>query len=211
MSYSINLYNPALRKRKALFSALYMAQGLLIVFVGILALYAYTIDMEESLRRQEAEMGKVFNDSQSQFNLLASNLTGKTKKRNLSPEIATQESRLRNRRQLFLVLSGGISHNHGYSTYLRAFARQNLEGLWLTGFSIEGPGESLKIRGRTLHAELIPRYINRLSHESALHGQHFATLDMTRGTTGTAAPEGEPARQQTIDFTLTSMEGAKPE
>ena len=206
MNHSINLYNPALRRRKSLLSATNMVQGLLIVLAGILALYAYTTHVEESLRVQQANLEQVFNNDQAQFNHLATLLSSKATNQSTSAEIQALEQQLQNRHQLFAAISGALSGNHGYSQYLRAFARQNVEGLWLTAFSIDARGEHMQIHGRTLHAELIPIYLQRLSQEPILQGKHFAALELR-----TSAAETSNADQhEIIDFTLHSTEGDKP-
>ena len=54
---------------------------------------------------------------------------------------------------------GAFGNQQGFAEYLRAFSRQSVNGLWLTGFTIAGSGE-LEIRGRVLEpgsrAELYP-------------------------------------------------------
>ncbi len=204
MSRSINLYNPALRKRKLLFSALHMVQGLLLVFVGTLLLYAYIIRMEKDLITQEADLEAAFKGEQVQADRLASELRIKAASHVVPGDLQTREHQLQNHRALFLAISEGIARQHGYAQYLRAFARQNVEGLWLTGFSIDARGDHIRIHGRTLHAELIPRYLTRLSQEPALQGKHFAALDI-RPTVGNTAPD----QVHTVDFDLDSLEGEK--
>ncbi len=213
MNRSINLYNPALRKREPLFSALQMVQGLLLVLVGTLVLYGYTTHIEEGLRLQEAEIERIASDGQAQSNRLATALAARTAKRNLPTDIQTLEQRLHDRRQLFSALSGELSHGHGYSQYLRAFARQNVDGLWLTAFSIDTRGVHLQIHGRALRAALIPHYLKRLGQEPALQGKHFAALEIQHsiGTTTTSTTDTTTTPdQQPIDFTLHSVEGDKP-
>ena len=44
--------------------------------------------------------------------------------------------------------SGGIGNTKGYSEYFRAFARQSVSGLWLTGFDINGDGAQMTLQVR---------------------------------------------------------------
>ena len=50
----------------------------------------------------------------------------------------------------------------GYAAFMRAFAKQSLDGLWLTSFSFDSSTEKLNINGRTLQADLVPEYISTL-------------------------------------------------
>ena len=102
------------------------------------------------------------------------------------PKLRRLENELKIAREAMAALKGGAFGNQrGFAEYLRAFSRQSLSGLWLTGFSIAGSGE-LEIRGRVLSPDLVPSYIQRLNREQVLAGRSFARLEMSR-------PKPEPA------------------
>ncbi|CAK0745247.1 conserved hypothetical protein [Gammaproteobacteria bacterium] len=206
MNNSINLYNPAFRKRKSLLSAFQMITGLFLVIVGIFAFYIYTLKIENNLRQQEIEFKTTLDNQQAQVNILVANLASRKATANLSNEIMERDRQLRNRRQLFLTLSEGLSHRHGYSRYLRAFARQSLEGLWITAFSIEGLEERLWIRGRALLPALIPRYLKRLGQESDLRGRNFAALKIAQVVNNSSTTKASLGGSSVIEFTITSVE-----
>jgi hypothetical protein len=80
-------------------------------------------------------------------------------------------------REIAKVLKGGdLGDTSGYSDYLRAMARQIVDGVWIRRFDIAGAGRHFTIEGSTLRADLIPQYIKRLSSEDAMRGRQFATL-----------------------------------
>ena len=61
-----------------------------------------------------------------------------------------------------------------------ALARQSTSGLWLTGLTMPGAGESLVLAGRTHSPELVPGYLQRLSGERTLAGLQFEIFQMAR-------------------------------
>jgi hypothetical protein len=98
--------------------------------------------------------------------------------------------------------SGVIGNTMGYSKYMQAFARQVVNGLWLTGFSVEADGVQMSISGGALSPELVPGYILRLNNENIMRGKTFASLQMQ-------LPKEESGktsnRQQYLEFELKSV------
>ncbi|MDP1765403.1 MAG: PilN domain-containing protein, partial [Methylotenera sp.] len=79
-----------------------------------------------------------------------------------------------------------------YAALMRAFAKQSIDGLWLTSFSVDSRSEQLNINGRTLQGDLVPEYISRLGNEPALKGKLFAALNMSLPKTDTSANSTAP-------------------
>jgi hypothetical protein len=96
---------------------------------------------------------------------------------------------------------------------MRAFAKQSLNGLWLTSFSIDSRSEQLNISGRTLQSELVPEFIARLSNEPALKGKLFSALNMSlpkvtgmvNATTNISAPVAASANTSGIKNGVSSL------
>ncbi|MBM2830835.1 MAG: biosis protein MshI [Gammaproteobacteria bacterium] len=68
----------------------------------------------------------------------------------------------------------------GFSSYLEAFARQHVDGTWLTRVSITGGGTVLGLEGKTLSSELVPIYIQQLAEEKTLSGSSFNVMELHR-------------------------------
>jgi hypothetical protein len=81
---------------------------------------------------------------------------------------------------------------------MRAFARQNLSGVWLTGFTIGADGGEMTISGRALNPDLVPAYIARLNKEPLLQGRKFAQFAVKQTAGEPAAPvaAGAPSRPE---------------
>ena len=54
---------------------------------------------------------------------------------------------------------------------MSAFARQSINGLWITGLVLDN--QQVALRGRALNPDLIPAYVTRLNKEPALQGRSF--------------------------------------
>src|SRR5262245_11909716 len=128
----------------------------------------------------------------------------------LEAETTALEAELKQAREAMDALKGSaIGNQQGFAEYLRAFSRQSVPGLWLTGLTIGG-GE-MEIRGRTVSAELVPGYVQRLNREKTLAGRSFARLEMSQ-------PKAEPEKGKDgrtgprvaryLDFSLATAEPA---
>lgn len=106
----------------------------------------------------------------------------------LISELERAEGMLRRRGDIARLLeSGAVGNTGGFAEYLRGFARQVPEGLWLTAFTIKSGGSDMEIRGSMLDPVVLPEYIRRLGTEKVFQGRSFASLTMNR-----AAPSAPP-------------------
>ena len=79
-----------------------------------------------------------------------------------------------------------VSNVEGFSPHMLGFARQHVEGLWLTGFALEAGGDVVTLEGRALRAELVPRFIGQLGGEDSYRGMQFRSFDVQRTEDGSA-------------------------
>jgi hypothetical protein len=112
----------------------------------------------------------------------------------LIADLENAEAVLRRRGEIASLLeSGAIGSTVGFADYLRGFARQTSESLWLTGFTIASGGNDMEIRGSMINPGALPDYIRRLGAEKAFHGRNFASLVMNRADPAPAAGAAKPA------------------
>jgi hypothetical protein len=108
-----------------------------------------------------------------------------------------------------IIGSGALGDTRGVSDYFRAFARQSLEGLWLTGFSIHDAGADIVVQGRTLEADLVPIYLQGLRRENALRGHGFAAVSVFQPPP-VAGADGKSQEARFLEFRLaTSAQDAE--
>jgi hypothetical protein len=220
VSQQINLFNPIFLKQKKLFSAVTMAQGLGLILLGSLAMAGYARFQLSSLTEEAAAMSTQLKSTKAQAAQVAANYAPRQKSASIDEEITQAEAELAYQRQAVdVVQKGGLGNTTGYSEYMGAFSRQIVSGLWVTGFQINGAGNEIELRGRSLQPELVPAYISRLRQEPAMKGKSFSTLAMqvpeidlpaasgaAAANAAAAAPKRGPAGY--IEFSLRSTDAA---
>jgi hypothetical protein len=211
VSQQINLFNPIFLKQKKIFTALPMAEALGVIVAGALLLNWYAAQRVADLQR-EADEGKALLAVREQRLVKANaQFAPRAKDSRLETELAEAQAELKALHDVSSVLQGGaLGNTAGYAEYFRAFSRQNVSGLWLTGVTISGAGNDIGVQGRAMQATLIPNYIARLTGERVMHGKSFASLDIGRPAAAQpvqAAPQSSaPAVATTAPFVEFSLQ-----
>jgi hypothetical protein len=208
MTQNINLLSSGLSKPQVGLSLATLVSCLGLALVALFAAQFILQYQVSSLTAQLRSMQDSIKDQRGQAEKLTGLAAARKPDPQLEAEIAKLDSELRQAHEAMSALKGGTFGNQeGFAEYMRAFARQSVDGLWLTGFDITGGGE-LEMRGRVLRPDLVPNYLQRLSREEVLAGRSFARFEMNRPV----EPAGEkkaaaPARF--LEFHLATREAAK--
>jgi hypothetical protein len=180
MSQNINLVNPAFRKQRQVVTLASVAQCLGITVAALAGYHYYLHQQVNGLGAELQSAEGLLKSQRGYMERLKGKAAAPKPDAQLDAAIARYEEELKSARQAMAALKGGAFGNQqGFAEYLRAFSRQSMNGLWLTGFTISGSGE-IEIRGRALSPELVPSYIQRLNKEQVLAGRSFARLEMNR-------------------------------
>lgn len=239
MSQQINLLNPALIKQKDFLNPNNIVMTLGVLSVLMLGYYGYAQKQLSLLGTQRTQVAEALSATQAQLKQKALLHTPRAPDKTLLEQITQLEQKEIMQQQILRTVDqSSATPEKGYAALMRAFARQSLDGLWLTSFSFDSQTERLNISGRTLQAALVPEYIAHLGNEPALKGKLFSALNMhlpkadaassnpatpmaTQVSTtnnGTSAAPASAARQalepQYIEFALqstdeTSVSGAE--
>jgi hypothetical protein len=210
VSQQINLFNPIFLKQKKYFSAVTMAQALGLIMLGVAALSAYAGYRLFELKKEAAATTAQLAQTQAQLEKLKATFAPRQRSQTLEAEIGKAEAELTTKNQALETLQNGeLGNTAGYSEYLRAFARQIVPGIWLTGFTIHAAGKDIAIRGRATQPEMVPNYLGRLKRETTMQGKSFSTFEMHRpageqakaGNGASAAPAAAPGF---VEFRLSS-------
>lgn len=179
MSQQINLFNPIFLKQRKHFSAVAMMQALALLVLGSLLVSAYATFQVSVLTKEAALSASQLQTAQAQLAKVRAEYGPRQKNQAIEQQILKTESEIQAYKQVLDTMQKGeFGNTKGYSAYMAAFARQIIEGVWLTGFSLVGAGNEIEIRGRTVRAELVPTYMNNLKREPVMQGKSFATLEM---------------------------------
>ena len=216
MSQQINLFNPIFRPQTfSPTSAATLAAG-----VGILVVLAVLVGVYQDYRTREVAsqaqaVRQQLDQATATRDKLAAQAAAQKTSAGLEAELIQLEARLKGRQDIVEALSSGVlGSTSGFAPYMRAFSRQTVNGLWLTGFDIASAGPALAIQGRTLSADLLPNYLKRLNEEEALQGRQFAKLQVSLPKTDAAsapaadAKAAKPPPPRFLEFNLTSGDDA---
>lgn len=209
MSAQINLYHPRFLKQHDPLTLKNVAIAVVALY-AVLALAGGWIGTNAAQRRDAASLVEA-QLKQVTDQVAAETAAAENRKPDprLLAELQSLENLLERRGQIALLLeSGSVGSTGGFTEYLRGFARQVPEGLWLTGFTIGSGGNDMEIRGSMLAAVALPEYIRRLGAEKVFQGRSFAALTMNRAEPPVADPatvvavSPAPTSVQPIGFVL---------
>ena len=208
MSQQINLFNPIFMKQRKYFSLLAMLQALGLIIAGSLVFYGYAVYQVSRLDRQLVENTKRYEAEQSRLARYVIEFSPQKANQLLKDTVQGLEKQAADQDELITTLkSGAIGNTTGYSEYMRAFARQAVQGLWLTGFKVTGDAAHISLSGGVIDPELLPAYIQRLGKESVMRGKTFSTLKMQQSKLDEGAASGKTpasAARRYIEFTMYS-------
>ena len=203
MSQQINLFNPVFLKQKKYFSVVAMSQALGLVILGSALFYGYAVYQVQQLGKQSADTAKRYTSEQAKLARYTAEFSPQQSSQVLEEELKKVEAQAVAQQELVETLkTGAIGNASGYSEYLRAFARQSLHGLWLTGFSITGDAVQMSLSGAALNPDLVPTYVQRLNREKIMRGKAFAALQMQQAK----VDKDKLTSRRYIEFTLQSVE-----
>lgn len=206
MSQQINLLNPALIKQKDLLNP-----NMIAISLGLLAslILGYVGVLQAELSKLTAQRTESANElvtMQAQLKQTAQQHTAHEPNKALIAQIDQLEQKEKMQRQVLQTVNlSSATPEKGYAALIRAFAKQSLDGLWLTSFNIDSNTDQLDISGRTLQSDLVPEYISRLGHEPALKGKLFSALTMNQPKTDASASKKSPEATTMASLSPTNM------
>lgn len=198
MSQQINLLNTALIKQKDYLNPTNIAMTLGLLSALMLGYYGYAQKELSTLSAQRSQIAEELSSMNAQLKQTTLLHTPRAPNKALLDEISQLEQKEVMQQQILQTVNqSATSPDKGYAALMRAFAKQSMDGLWLTNFSFDNKSQKLNISGRTLQAEFVPEYISRLGNEPALKGKLFSALNMR-------LPKAEPATNSTPNTATTS-------
>jgi len=194
VSQQINLFNPIFLKQKKVFGAQPMLQALAIIVLGVAAVTSYAAYRVAQLEQQAVRSKETLAMREKRLNSVNVQFAPRQRNAALAIELADAQAELKSLHDVEGVLQGGaLGNTSGYAEYFRAFARQNVSGLWLTGLTIVGAGNDIGVQGRAMQPTMIPNYVSRLTAEKVMRGKTFASLKIDRPLTVAPDVAGVPS------------------
>lgn len=196
MTRQINLFNPALRLKREWLTGKSLLNGTGIMVV-VLGLYGGVVRWEnQQLTEETGRIGAELAGMQEDVARLNQEIAERKVSSKTQDALQRAEATLQGRERLKEALeSGALGSSEGFSEFMRAFARQTQEGLWMVGLQMAEGGRSITLEGRTVNPDLIPGYIRGLNGEATLRGRSFGALNMqlVADESGKDGPAAAPA------------------
>ncbi len=195
MSQQINFYQPQFRPKGVSLTsanAMLCGAGIAVAFAALAAVYeGYQL---REVRERAQAVDSAFRAATAGRDKLAAELGKQKPNPQIETAVALLDAQLKGRQEIMASLkSGVVGDTGGFSEYLRAFSRQSVDGLWLTGFDIASAGNELAIQGRALSADLVATYLRQLNQEPAMQGRKLAALRINQAQPGVAPPDAPNA------------------
>jgi hypothetical protein len=89
----------------------------------------------------------------------------------------------------------GRCPNRGFVGRMTALARQQLDGLWLTGATFVSGSDGFELTGVAMSGDLVPIYLERLTNEPAIAGTRLQTIAIRQPK----KPIGNPSRVRRLE------------
>ena len=170
----VNLYRAEFRPETNAFQSTFMFQAAAALVLVLVLIYSFAhrgvtgIDEELTViaRQEAAAIERLEN--------VRPIITAVTGEQSWSAQLEEAASTLAERQAVLAMIQGTtLGDTKGFSRHLRALARQDLDGLWITRLVLSALGDKTRIDGRAIRAELIPLYVQNLADEPAFAGQRF--------------------------------------
>jgi hypothetical protein len=203
MTRQINLFNPALRARREWLTGKFLLNGLGVMVV-LLGLYGGVVRWQnQQLSGEAGRIGTELSEKQQELAWLGEEIAQRKVSSETQDALQRAEAALQGRERVREALeSGALGSADGFAAFLRAFARQTQDGLWMVGLEMAEGGRSITLAGRTLSPDQIPGYIRGLTSEPTLRGRSFEALNVqlvgeegSKDSPADSAVAGAPAAQ----------------
>jgi hypothetical protein len=186
MLQQVNLYEPILRDDQKVFSATAICVGLGAVAVALVAISAFSEWRTRSLDRQLLGL-HAQETTQKRFVAQANAIVDLAESHDtIEQHLKAMALDLSRRQQALHYLSGaalmgtsdGVPAHRGFVGRMTALARQQIDGLWLTGATFVSGSGALELSGSAVRADLVPIYLQRLAGEPAIAGTKLRSIDI---------------------------------
>lgn len=212
MRQHFNLINPALRKRRDLFSAMPLALLLAVLIVALVISASVARSRTQTLQAAADQRDQDFQAAQAQLLTVSQSLSSARASPALEAELENARAMLGLREEVITALESGMfSDGLGFAEFMRGFARQVPNGMWLRNFVLNPAGKDMEIRGQMLKATALPEFIQRLKTERVFQGLGFASLHIEQPkevatAVAEAAEKGKVAKTPIyVEFLLRSQ------
>lgn len=205
MRQQINLFNPALAPKTQRWPARVIVGIWAVCAATAIVLYGGAAYVTAHAADEEARQAKAVAALQAEVVQVSQQVGARKPDAALVQRQERVQSQLGARRQaLARIDQRGPESDPGVSDYFMALSRQVLQGVWLTGLTIERSGSQIELHGRATDPQLLPRYLSQLRNEDVLRGHGFGSVSVQQPATNESAPA-----QSYVEFRMSSSAGSE--
>ena len=174
MKQQINLYQAQYRPETRMFPVAIMLQAAGVLLFAMLLMYGFAQHRLGNIEQELEVMASHESAALDRLQKIGPLITAITGETNWAEQLDDSLRLLAERQAVLELIQGStFGESRGFSRHLRALARQNIDGIWLTHIMLSGLGDKTRLEGRAIRAELIPLYVQNLTAEAAFAAQRF--------------------------------------
>lgn len=179
MKQQINLYHDCLRKShtKPVIFKYFYALGFLI---SLMLIYNVYLALEvRDLKDKNINTLLQLQSAKTHVQLLQAKYPKKQINKLLQQKLTqSQDMQTSLARVISLLTDKDSDQSQGFSRYFSAFARQSVNGLWLTKITVNAHSNNILLYGSTNNPKTLPTLLHQLQQEPVFKGKVFAKLQM---------------------------------
>ncbi len=196
MDQQVNLYRPEFRPETNAFQSRFMFQAAGALLLVLALIYAFARSGVEGVDEELVIVAGQEAAAIERLEKVRPIITAVTGEQSWSAQLDDATHTLAERQAVLTMIQGTtLGDTRGFSRHLRALARQDVDGLWLTRIVLSALGDRTQIDGRATRAELIPLYVQNLAAEPAFEQQRFHQFQIDN-----PVDDGDPA----LSFSMNS-------
>lgn len=176
---NINLYESSEERDQIYFKSYQM-----LTIVGFLIFFLFSISVVKFIQSRQI-LSKIDNLKQQkeEFNIkigvLKASLPDKGIEVKLQEQVASLGKIKSIRQRMFQEISRlEKDEKVGFSKYLYALSKYDIEGVWLTSFNFYKGGDEIVLEGKAESAKLIPKLVSKLGEDPVFSGKSFEFLNI---------------------------------
>ena len=174
MNQQINLYQAQFRPQTRMFPAWFMLKATGILVIAMLLMYGFAQQRIAAIEQELEIVNRQESAAIDRLQNIGPLIAAVTGEKNWSEQLDDSLRMLAERQAVLNLIQGTtLGDTDGFSRHLRALARQDVEGVWLTRVVLSAQGDKTRLEGRTIRAELIPMYVQDLAVEGPFAEQRF--------------------------------------
>jgi len=174
MNQQINLYQAQYRPQTRMFPAWFMLQATAVLMFGMVLMYVFAQHRVDSVEQELAIVAVQESVALERLQNIGPLINQVTGEKNWSEQLDDSLRMLAERQAVLNLIQGStLGDTRGFSRHMRALARQDIDGLWLTHIVLSALGDKTRLEGRAIRSELIPLYVQGLTSEAPFAEQRF--------------------------------------